>query len=445
MLVLDEADRLAEEGFMRDVRDILDVLPKQRRTGLFSATLDTLDSEKLKSFGLRNPVVIRLEKKANKKEIESSTLGELKSFVVPEKLTNEYLVFDTRVQKIKFLLELIKFRSEQKVLVFLNTCSSVEFYSKLFQHLLGSILAKNVFGLTGKMKQNKRSKIFDGFNSTKNGVLITTDVVGRGADFTGVELVVQVDPPQNPEYFVHRVGRTARAVNSGKALILLNKNEQDFLDYLCLKGLTLKHSDQVGKLGKIKDFLKKSKRAVLKDRDFHVKSLKGFVSFIRSYKEHRLKEVFRMRDVDLRDVAESFVLGRVPLIEETKVLLEGKSDLVIDKVFNEKLKNLEFKDPNQARQFVKKQETLLAKREKMEEVKKKKQRKAEKERKKKGHRKGRGFQERKRAKMRAFEEDFESFKEEEKLHKRLKQGKITEEEFDEIMQKRDRKEGIFDS
>ena len=106
MLILDEADRLAEEGFMKDLRDILEVLPKQRRTGLFSATLDTLDSEKLKTFGLRNPAVIRLKKE--KKSNQNLKNNNLKDFVVPEKLENQYILFNSRLMKINFLFRFIR-------------------------------------------------------------------------------------------------------------------------------------------------------------------------------------------------------------------------------------------------------------------------------------------------------------------------------------------------
>ena len=259
VLIIDEADRLTEEGFMKDLRDVLDTLPKCRRTGLFSATLEKLQREHIQTFGLRNPAVIKLRKESNGKK---NAINE-KTFSVPTKLDNTYKLVQNRLEKIYFVIETIRQLKDQKIIVFFNTCKSVDFYLKLIKHLLGSVKAKNIIGLSGKMRQNKRSKMFNQFKAMKEGVLITTDVVGRGADFQGVHLVIQVDPPQNPEYFVHRVGRTARSVEDGRALILLTNSEIEFLEYLELKGLTLQR-DEVS-LDMSPSFLAKCKKAILTD------------------------------------------------------------------------------------------------------------------------------------------------------------------------------------
>lgn len=471
---------------MRDLRDVLSILPKQRRTGLFSATLDKIDKKSLQKFGLRNPALITLKKSNEKKDSDE------KQFTIPNQLGNYFLILPSRLQKISYLIQFLIQNQAQKLIIFFNTCSSVEFYSKLIRTTLQShyhypSAAKKILHLFGKMKQKKRSKVFSRFDKMSEGVLVTTDVAGRGADFGGVDWVVQVDPPQSPEFFVHRVGRTARSGREGRALVLLEKGEKEFVGFLRGKGVEMRWVGEIGgqfrfgnleieresksshnnknnidnennkqesgknnisntnkkdtqpkqinslKSSQMERHLKLCKSTILTDRDFHVKSLKAFISHIRSFKEHRLRSIFNISTLDLHQTAKSFFLGRIPLIKETKSLLSGTENLILDQSYNEKLKILKFKDKNQAEQYRQKNLKLENKKKIEKEKKNKLRKRAFKESGLKKRKGGRSFQERKRAKDRAVQQDFDDFAEEERLYKKVKQGKMTQDEFDRIV------------
>lgn len=419
-LILDEADRLIDNDHKIDVKQIIAKLPKQRRTGLFSATLTGVSMTELIKYGLRNPVKVKL-KTESKSESNHS---------VPERLENFYKALDNRVDKIGYLISLLDKYKAEKIMVFFNTCDSVEFYYKILKHLFPVKFMKTY----GRMKQQQRSKVFKDFNETSTGVLMTTDVMARGADFPNVGYIIQVDPPQNPEFFIHRIGRTARGEASGKAIILVSKPEISFIDYLNdrqIKMMPFKGGDDY--LSKKEETYKKLKSIMIQDKALFEKAKRAFVSFTRSYKEHQLKDVFKFDQLDLKASAESFLLPFVPMMKETK-LLKGK--LMIDADYYNQYKEAEFKDKNQQKQFESNKDKLLEKRDKMKKEQKKIKHKVQKEGDKK---KLRTFQERKRAKDREVVNDFVEFSYEEKLAKRLKKGQITREKFNELVEKIDRK------
>lgn len=168
MLILDEADRLLDFGFKLTINTILAYLPRQRRTGLFSAT-QTKEVEDLIRAGLRNPVVINVMEKASQ--------------CTPVSLNNYYIV--TRDDgKLATLLTFINKRKIQKALIFLPTCAVVDYWSSVF----GKIIGKNdipVFSLHGKMKE-RRAKVLDNFKASSTGLLLCTDVLARGIDIPEV-------------------------------------------------------------------------------------------------------------------------------------------------------------------------------------------------------------------------------------------------------------------
>eukprot|EP00494_Astrolonche_serrata_P028299 UN28565 len=104
------------------------------------------------------------------------------------------------------------------------TCAQVDYFAKVFSELkyLKSI---NIFALHGRLKQKKRTKIYDAFNNCKSGILLCTDLVARGIDIPTVEYILQYDPPQKIDFFIHRVGRTARMGKGGEAVVFLMPEE----------------------------------------------------------------------------------------------------------------------------------------------------------------------------------------------------------------------------
>lgn len=165
---------------------------------------------------------------------------------LPKGLSNYYLICPTRAEKFSFLINFMNSHKEEKIILFFNTCASVNYYHKLLndtQWMKGwayflqdshQILDMNVSSIHGQMKQKKRNKIYETFVGLDKGVLIATDVVARGIDLPDVNWIIQFDPPQDPNFYIHRVGRTARAGKEGNVIILCPTfSIQNRLCYYC--------------------------------------------------------------------------------------------------------------------------------------------------------------------------------------------------------------------
>lgn len=152
--------------------------------------------------------------------------------------------------------------------------------------------------------------------SAEKGILFGTDVVARGIDFKAVHVILQVDPPADPQSFVHRSGRTARIGKEGAAIILLEPEELGFREFLKLKGVTLQKRDTVNIKYNFEWLRSQIWTAMAQDQDIVLKGKQGFVSFVRAFKEHELKHIFDFKKVDLGLVANSFFLFRVPRVKE---------------------------------------------------------------------------------------------------------------------------------
>lgn len=215
-LVLDEADRLLELGFEKSITTTLSYLPKQRRTGLFSATLSQ-DVKALIRAGMRNPVTITVKDKLNSADLTPT----------PKTLSNYYVVCSPEEKLAQLLAILNKFK-DCKVIVFFATCAGVSYFSDLVKRIVPSV---SVLALHGRM-HTKRQKLFEDFSSSVNAVLMCTDVMARGVDFPAVDWVVQFDPPSSAKAFVHRCGRTARMGRDGRALVMLLPSEITYVEFL---------------------------------------------------------------------------------------------------------------------------------------------------------------------------------------------------------------------
>ena len=218
VLVLDEADRLLELGFEQSINTALSYLPKQRRTGLFSATLNQ-NVKALIRAGMRNPVTITVRDKMSAKDRAPT----------PKSLSNFYLVCEPE-EKMLRLFTVLNELQEKKVIVFFATCASVSYFSTLARRLLPSL---NILALHGKM-QKKRQKLFLEFSNCSKATLMCTDVMARGVDFPNVDWVIQFDPPSSTKSFVHRCGRTARMGQQGQALVILLSSEVSYVEFLNL-------------------------------------------------------------------------------------------------------------------------------------------------------------------------------------------------------------------
>ncbi|KAF8929461.1 ATP-dependent rRNA helicase spb4 [Dissophora ornata] len=360
VLVLDEADRLLDMGFSVSLNKIMSLLPKQRRTGLFSATM-TDGLHELVRAGLRNPVRVVVK-------VEDLVGGGGQR--TPASLHIGYILCSTS-QKLLLLTHLLRQESlQKKAIVYFATCASVDYFYKLLSRL-PALSEFAIHSLHGKMETKKRSLTFKSFTDIpagSPGVLLCTDVASRGLDIPDVDFVVQVDPPQDPKAFTHRCGRAGRAGREGKAVVFLVKGkEETYVDFLRVRKVPIHkwgwkggpvimedvddNEDQdedmatdlnsndnnnvengtttSSSLGVIvrqepeddtenTEFLKGVKKIVMTDRDLHDKGTMAYVSFIRSYSKHEASFIFRSKDLDLGALARGYGLLRLPKMPELK-------------------------------------------------------------------------------------------------------------------------------
>ncbi|KAI5477116.1 DNA/RNA helicase, DEAD/DEAH box type [Pseudohyphozyma bogoriensis] len=324
VLVMDEADRLLDLGFTPTLTRLLAHLPKQRRTGLFSATMtDALGQ--LVRVGLRNPVrvVVKVEAKSAAKGKESE--GDRRT---PATLQNGYVICETDekfVKMVQILQAEIASGSARKFILYFATCACVDYFYKILS-LVPQLSSFSVHSLHGQMSPTRRSSTFAAFSALPAdtpGVLLCTDVAARGLDLPDVDVVLQIDPPQDPKSFSHRCGRTARAGREGKAIVLLNKGkEEEYVEFLKVRKVPLRkfeYSSQPDAEPLTADSLAAEfRKVVLTDRDLQERGTKAFVSFARAYSKHEASYIFRIKDLDLVKLAKSYGLLRLPKMPELK-------------------------------------------------------------------------------------------------------------------------------
>lgn len=302
ILILDEADKLLEMGFNDTINSILAYLPKQRRTGLFSAT-QTSDVINLIRAGLRNPVQIRVKQSGQSSKIERT----------PATLKNYYMICNID-SKLSLLVTLLKKRMNKKILVFFSSCASVDYFYEVLKYILPKI---PIEAIHGRMKQ-KRFKIFDKYRGQKGGVLLCTDVMCRGVDIPQVDWVIQFDPPSHAESFVHRCGRTARSGLIGSAILLLLPEEEDYVKFI---ELNQKVSLQcMITPAPLPTMLTKMRKLQMRDRAIMDKASRAYVSFVQFYLKHECSVLFQLKKLNMGLLAMGFGLVKLPKMPELKKL-----------------------------------------------------------------------------------------------------------------------------
>lgn len=203
ILVLDEADKMFEMGFIDDVKEIIKHTPREKQTLLFSATMpqEVLD---ISHHYMRHPTKIKLQTHVDK-----------------SKLVQHYYEIGAH-DKFSLLDHLLKEQAEGLVIIFCATRNRVDDVRNNLQKQ--GFVAQ---ALHGGLSQNKRKQVMDAFHARKLDILIASDVAARGLDIKDVGLIINYDLPKTPLDYVHRIGRTARAGSTGKVISLLAPVDHD--------------------------------------------------------------------------------------------------------------------------------------------------------------------------------------------------------------------------
>jgi len=202
ILVLDEVDRMLDMGFLPDVRCIVEKIPRERQTLLFSATLPP-EIERMAAWVLRNPVLVEIGARRSPAE------------------TVTHAVYPVAAeQKFDLLMALLERTNFDSVLIFCRTKQNADRVAHFLKHAQHAVAV-----LHSNRTQRERIEALEGFKSGKYEVMVATDIASRGLDIAGVSHVINYDVPEHPEDYVHRIGRTGRAQNVGDAFTLMNGQE----------------------------------------------------------------------------------------------------------------------------------------------------------------------------------------------------------------------------
>ncbi|MDR1624627.1 MAG: DEAD/DEAH box helicase [Tannerellaceae bacterium] len=204
--VLDEADRMLDMGFIHDIKRLLPKLPKEKQTLFFSATMPSSIAVLSRSI-LHNPV-----------KVEVTPVSSIVDTI------DQYIYFVEKQEKKDLLINLLKKDKKKSALIFSRTKHGAD--------KIARILSKSGIGsaaIHGNKSQNARQRALSDFKSHKIQTLIATDIAARGIDINNLELVINYDLPDVAETYVHRIGRTGRAGNTGVALTFCANDEKVML------------------------------------------------------------------------------------------------------------------------------------------------------------------------------------------------------------------------
>ncbi len=206
--ILDEADRMLDMGFSEDIMQIEKHLPKNRQTILFSATMP----EKIQTLAkniLNDPVEIKIAVSKPAEKIAQSA----------------YICYDT--QKIAILKDIFKSRVAERVIVFTSSKQKVKELTATLKRM-----NLNADEMHSDLEQKQRDAVMYAFRTRQIDILVATDIVSRGIDIDDIQMVINYDVPHDPEDYVHRIGRTARANREGEAITFVNEKDQQRFAYI---------------------------------------------------------------------------------------------------------------------------------------------------------------------------------------------------------------------
>jgi ATP-dependent RNA helicase RhlE len=206
VLVLDEADRMFDMGFIRDVQKIIGALPKKRQTMLFSATISP-EVRALTASVQKSPIMFQIGIPRN-----------------PIETITQHIYLVEKEQKIGLLLHLLRGTHLSSVLLFSRTKHGAD---KINRYLERADIVS--VAIHSGRNQSQRERAMDGFKRGKYRVMVATDIAARGIDVTGISHVINFDVPVIPEDYIHRIGRTGRAEATGDAITFVSREEHKYL------------------------------------------------------------------------------------------------------------------------------------------------------------------------------------------------------------------------
>jgi ATP-dependent RNA helicase MSS116 len=216
VLVLDEMDRLLGMGFCDDIVEILQYLPQNRQTLLFSATSPPEVRRMIDQCVKPNHTVVDCMQEGDPSTYTNTIVGQRHVVLPPDRIVSGVLQ----------IVQLLMMDPDYKILVFFPTTAQVTYYSQLFNRGIGL----PVLSIHSKMSQSLRTNNSDRFRFASRAVLFTSDISARGVDYPDVTHVIQVGAASDSETYIHRLGRTGRAGKKGQGLLILTSDEIDFLN-----------------------------------------------------------------------------------------------------------------------------------------------------------------------------------------------------------------------
>ncbi|KAL6655008.1 hypothetical protein ACP70R_005834 [Stipagrostis hirtigluma subsp. patula] len=300
-LIIDEADRILEQNFEEDMKQIFKRLPQDRQTVLFSAT----QTQKVEEFA--NLTFAKNDDR--KRKLVYVGVGDHESKATVEGLRQGYCVIPSE-KKLLVLYAFLRGKQckDKKVMVFFSSCSSVKFHAELL-----NFLKIECYDIHGQQKQQKRTGTIVSFCKAATGILLCTNVAARGLDIPNVDFIVQYDPPDDPKEYIHRVGRTARGdKGKGSAFLFLLPQELNMLIYLKAAKISLtEHEFNEKHMPNVQSELE---NIVEKNYFLKQSAKEAYKSHILAYDSHSRKDIFNVHQLDLKKVAASFGFREPPKV-----------------------------------------------------------------------------------------------------------------------------------
>ena len=364
ILVIDEADRILDEGFEDELIKIINYLPKNRQTLLFSATL-TRNLKRLVKIHMRSPEYINISNtdnvlnsieninknelsimkiknddnnndNTNNKNILNNTTN-LNDMITPKNLNQYYTIVEPE-ERVNVLYSFLKTHKMSKILVFVSSRKQVRYFTEVFKHLKLGMLFLDIHG---KQKQGKRYSTFYTFSQKRNRVvLFATDLASRGVDFPAIDWVIQLDPPEDISQYIHRVGRTARYKSDGNSVLFIGQKEMNFVNELELRKIKVtKIKIGANKINNITPVV----RSLLSEHTELIEiAEKAISSYVKSINLMANKNVFNIKNIDLGKLALSYGLVSSPeMIVKSKKEVEEEIEEEDNKIIDKKNKKIE--------------------------------------------------------------------------------------------------------